>query len=281
MSLRAIGPVLATALAAGAGVTLVTAAAQVVAEVGSGQVTIADVRAELQEERASGSAAVVAHSLTPDGRAEVVDRLVSRQLMAAAAARDGLAADPDVKSRIDRAVSRILAAEYEQRVARKADTSETALRAYYDAHQPDFQGPPRVRARHVLFKTREDAAAARAQLLKGADFAALAREKSVDPYSRDNGGDLGWISAGTMVKSFEDALFALKPGEISDLVESNYGFHVIRVDELQPAAVRAFGLVRDEIRDRMLKASLAEATAGLRKQFTVKLYPDALKALER
>lgn len=268
-------------LAAAALVTGALAAGQVVAEVGSRQVTLDDLRSELQQERASGTAATISRSLTAAGRAEAVDRLIARQLMAEAATREGLAADPGVKARIDRAVSNILAAEYEQRIAQMADTSEAALRAYYDAHQAEFQGPPRVRARQMLFKTRADAEAARADLLAGADFIALAKQRSVDPYSRENGGDLGWISAGTMVQSFEEALFALKPGEISEVVESNYGFHLIRVDDVQPAAVRAFALVRDEIRDRVLKGALAESTSALKKQFTVKVYPEALKALER
>ena len=256
-------------------------AGQLVAEVGTRKVTLEDVKLELQQERASGSAADMARSLTAAGRAEVVDRLVARQLMAEAGARDGLAEDPAVKAEIDRTVTRILADEYEKRLARKVDTSDAALRAYYDAHQAEFQGPPRVRARHMLFKTRGDAEAARTELLQGGDFAAVARQRSIDPYSRENGGDLGWISAGTMVQTFEDALFKLKAGEISGIVESNYGFHLIRVDDVQPAAVRAFALVRDEIRERLLKASLEASAADLKKQFPVKVYPEALKALER
>lgn len=280
MSPRAANVLGALAIAATAGAAAL-GAGQVVADVGAHQVTLDDVKAALREERASGSASLMARSLTPAGRAEVVDSLVARQLMAEAASRDGLAAEPGVKSRIDRAVSRILAEEYEKRLTQQADTSDAALRAYYDAHQGEFQGPPRVRARHLLLKTREDAAAARAGLLKGADFVATAKERSVDAYTRDKGGDLGWISAGTMVKAFEDALFALAPGQVSDVVESSYGFHVIRVDEVQPAAVRAFALVRDEIRDRLLRNALDASTADLKKQFPVKVYPDALKALER
>jgi len=256
-------------------------AAQVVAEVGSRRVTLEDLKEELQEERASGTAAALARSVTPAGRAEAVDRLVARHLMAEAATRDGLAGDPDVKARIDRVVSRILAAEYERRLIRTIETSEDALRAYYEAHRAEFQDPPRVRARHILLATREEAAAVRAEIARGADFAALARERSVDRYSRENGGDLGWISAGTMVKSFEDALFALESGATSDVVESTYGFHLIRVDEVQPGGVRAFALVRDEIRGRVLKAAIDAATAALKKDFPVTVYPDALKALER
>jgi peptidyl-prolyl cis-trans isomerase C len=264
-----------------AGAAAAGAAGQVLADVGARQVTIADLKAELQEQRAGGSAAAIARSVTADGRAAALDRLVARQLMAQAATRDGLGDDPAVKARIDAAVGRILAVAYEERLLRTTDTSDEALRAYFDAHQQDFRAPPRVRARHVLLATREAAAAARADLVKGADFATVARERSVDPYTRETGGDLGWISAGTMVKPFEDALFALAAGGVSEVVESSYGFHVIRADEIKPGGVPSFGLVRDEVRARVLDAALEASTAALKRQYVVTVHPDALKALER
>lgn len=276
-----IRPAVLTALLTAAGAAAAGAAAQVLADVGARQITVADLRTELQAQRSIGTAAAIASSVTPEGRAAALDRLVVRQLMSLGATRDGLAEDPAVKARIDDAVGRILASAYEERLVRTTDTSDAALRAYFDAHQQDFMAPPRVRARHILVPTREAAEAVRAELSKGADFAALATERSIDTYTRTNGGDLGWISAGTMVKPFEDALFALAAGGVSPVVQSSYGFHVIRADEVKPAGVPAFALVRDEVRERVLDAARAASTDALKKQFAVKVYPEALKALER
>jgi len=118
--------------------------------------------------------------------------------------------------------------------------SETELKAYYDAHPDQFKHGERVKASHILVgikegvTTEEKASAKRkaeailAQLKGGADFAKLAAEKSDDPGSKGQGGELGFFRKGQMVKEFEDAAFALKPGEMSGVVESKFGYHIIK-----------------------------------------------------
>ncbi len=121
--------------------------------------------------------------------------------------------------------------------------SQEEVRRYYDEHPTEFEF---VHARHILVKIdpaatpeQKEAAKQKAQgilekIRGGADFAAIAKESSEDPGSAPNGGDLGMFGRGQMVKPFEDAAFALKPGEMSDLVETQYGFHIIRVEEHAP-----------------------------------------------
>lgn len=134
---------------------------------------------------------------------------------------------------------------------------DDVLKALYEAEKSSrFTTQEERHAAHILigFGTDKDAARAKAeslakQLAEGADFAALAREQSEDPGSKDAGGDLGWIKRGQMTQAFEDALFGLDAGKTSAPVETEFGYHLIRVLEIKPPTVRAFDdpTVREEL----------------------------------
>jgi len=137
--------------------------------------------------------------------------------------------------------------------------SEESLHAYYEEHVAEYHVPEKRRARHILFRVEEgDATEAKAakkaeaekvlqQLRQGADFATMAKKYSEDS-SKDRGGDLGFFSRGQMVPTFEESTFSLKPGEISSIVESPFGFHIIKVEEVQPEKTRSFAEVSPTIR---------------------------------
>jgi len=141
-----------------------------------------------------------------------------------------------------------------------AAPSDDEVKAYYDEHRDDrFTAPEEIRARHILIKLPPGAdekarAAARtkaddvlAKVKKGADFAKLAQEVSEDPGSASKGGDLGLFARGHMVPAFDAAAFALEPGTVSDVVETPFGFHVIKVEEKLPGGPKPLEAVRDEI----------------------------------
>jgi peptidyl-prolyl cis-trans isomerase D len=137
--------------------------------------------------------------------------------------------------------------------------SDAELQAFYNAHLADYQVKDQVRARHILIAVPEgsdaakDAAAkAKAEgLLKqirgGADFAALAKANSDDPGSKDTGGELGFFTKGKMVPAFEQAAFALQPGQTSDLVKTSFGYHIIQVEEKQTAHTKTLDEVKSQI----------------------------------
>jgi peptidyl-prolyl cis-trans isomerase D len=137
--------------------------------------------------------------------------------------------------------------------------TDADLQRLYTQNQEAFRTPERVKARHILLKTQgkpaSEEAAIRAKgesLLKqikgGADFAKLAKENSEDPGSAANGGDLGdWITHGQMVPEFDKAIFALKVGETSDLVKTQYGYHIVQTLARQDAGIRTFAEVRNEL----------------------------------
>jgi len=148
------------------------------------------------------------------------------------------------------------------------------LLAYYEEHQDEFLQGEQAHARHILIRvapdaTEEERAAAQlraesvATLAKqGADFAELASIHSEDPGSRNKGGDLGWFGRGRMVKEFEDAVFAAKPGDIIGPVKSQFGYHIIRVEAFRPEHQQPFDEVEDQVRFRVLEGrATAEAEA--------------------
>ncbi len=148
----------------------------------------------------------------------------------------------------------------------QADTaiSDSALLAEFQQRQPNAQ----IRARHVLFRIPQNATPAqrdsvlalarqvREQAVTGTDFAALATQYSQDPGSAQQGGDLGFFGRGQMVGPFEEAAFALEPGQVSDLVETPYGIHIIKVEERQ---LPDFESNRDAFRQQVVQARIAEA----------------------
>jgi peptidyl-prolyl cis-trans isomerase D len=145
--------------------------------------------------------------------------------------------------------------------AKVADTiqiSDAQIQGYYNAHKDEYRTPERVHARHILLSTankpkdevpkiQAQAEALLKQIKGGADFAELAKKSSQDPGSAQKGGDLGWVSRGQMVKPFEDAVFTLKPNEISNVVTTEYGFHIIQVLEKQPAHLQTLDEVKPAI----------------------------------
>jgi peptidyl-prolyl cis-trans isomerase D len=145
------------------------------------------------------------------------------------------------------------------------------LERYYNNNVEQFSNPEQVRASHILLKTEgKDEAAVRkqaesllAQVKGGADFAALATKYSEDDVSKARGGDLDFFGRGSMVKPFEDAAFALEPGQVSDLVQTTYGFHIIKGAEKRPAGRRPFAEVRDQIAEQLKWQQAQERATAL------------------
>ena len=170
--------------------------------------------------------------------------------------------------------------------------SDDELRKYYAENETRYTVPEERRASHILVKADKDAPAderakakAKAQSLldelkkPGTVFADLARKNSDDPGSAAKGGDLDFFSRGAMVKPFEDAAYALKPGETSGLVESDFGYHIIRLTELRGGQKRGFDAVRPEIEDEVKKQLAAKRFAEAAVDFTNMVYEqsDSLK----
>lgn len=152
----------------------------------------------------------------------------------------------------------------------KTVVSEAEIRAFYDKNQEKFKQDETVKASHILIgvdskasaddknKAREKAEKLRKELVAGADFATLAKGNSTCPSSKQ-GGDLGFFGKGQMVPPFEKAAFALKPGEISDVVETTFGYHIIKLTERKPASTTDFKDVKTKIEEFLKGQKVNEA----------------------
>ena len=144
-------------------------------------------------------------------------------------------------------------------VRQQVTVPEADIEAFYKQNQVQYSTPEQIRASHILLKTEgKDEAAVRKQaedLLQrvkaGADFAALAKQHSEDEVSSTKGGDLDYFGRGAMVPEFEASAFAMKTGDVSDLVKTSFGFHIIKVVDRREAATRALADVRTEIEDQL------------------------------
>ena len=192
----------------------------------------------------------------------LLDNVISSRLMVEAARKQGLESEDDVKQRIQRAADRVLTEAYLTRLIDNAVTDE-ALKAAYDDFKTSFTPEEEVRARHILVATEDEAKAIKAELDKGGDFAKIAADKSTDPGAA-NGGDLGFFTADRMVKPFADAAFAMKPGEISDPVQSQFGWHVIKLEERRKQPVPSFEDKKQELEVQLQREAVDDALEALK-----------------
>ncbi|MCH7665926.1 MAG: peptidyl-prolyl cis-trans isomerase [Acidobacteria bacterium] len=155
-----------------------------------------------------------------------------------------------------------------KRVRNSLAVAPDEVQAYYDGHPDEFDQPEQVRARHILLQVNAERSAEEARRLlqeakqrvaSGEDFAALAAELSEDPGSKTSGGDLGFFGRGAMVEAFETAAFSTPAGQMTEPVETDFGFHLIEVLEHNPGGVRPFDEVEAGIRQRLLVERSSEA----------------------
>ncbi len=223
------------------------------------------------QEITAGNVALFYLSLPPQYREmpmeqvfpQLVERLVDQKLIAAAAQKAGIPARPDVKARLLMLQEGMFNQIYmEDRI--KAEITEDKLRDAYQKMVALETKKEEVRARHILVKTKEEALAIIGRIGKGEDFAALAKEKSTGPSGR-SGGDLGFFAADQMVPPFSEAAFALKQGEVTrEPVKTQFGWHVIKVEERRISGARRFEEVADGLRQQMTESVFEKEIQELR-----------------
>ena len=271
-ALLALAPITATAQDAAPAEPAQVTPDTVVATVAGEAITEADLAfaaEDLQQE--------LAQMPPEDRKAFLLTVLIDMKVMAKAA-RDAQMDQTDIFERRlayleERALRRAFFAE---QIASKV--TDEAIQAAYDQMIAGFEPQEEVHARHILVATLEDAQAIKAELESGKPFEVLAMEKSTDPSAAQNGGDLGFFQRGQMVKPFEDAAFALNEGEVSEPIESQFGWHVIRLEEKRQSAPPTLDQLRPQLQQQVMFQAFEDSVGTLKDGITIDIPDEALAA---
>ncbi|MBI1777322.1 MAG: peptidylprolyl isomerase [Proteobacteria bacterium] len=194
----------------------------------------------------------------------LVDRLVDLKLIAAAGRTLKLQDDPQLKHRLVNFEDRLIQESYLTKEVQKQVTDDK-LKQRYAKFVADNPGQEEVSARHILLQSEDEAKAVIAELKNGADFAEVARKKSIDPSAKTGGGDLGYFTKDQMVPEFSEVAFKLAKGQTSEQpVKSSFGWHVIRVEDKRRSQPPSFEEAREELTSELSQQIITDVVKQLR-----------------
>jgi len=200
---------------------------------------------------------------SPEMRDAIKQQMINRELMTQEAAKRGLDKNPEIAARLSFSRQDVLSNAYIQEVLRANPVTDDAVKKEYERIKA--QSAKEYKTRHILVEKEDEAKDIIAQLKKGASFEKLAAEKSNDPGSKANGGDLDWSMPSRFVKPFGDAMAKLKKGQITDTpVHTNFGWHVIRVDDERAAKLPGFDEAKPQVQQGLQNQAVEKAIADLR-----------------
>jgi peptidyl-prolyl cis-trans isomerase C len=181
-----------------------------------------------------------------------VESIVNQKLLYAEAAKLNYDKDPAVQKQLDEARKELMIKAYlKKEIEDQVKVTDEDAKKYFEANKDKFKEPEKIMAYHILVDNEAEAKDILAKLKGGADFAALAKEKSKCP-SKEKGGELGLLGKGQTVPEFEQAAFALQPGQLSDVVKTQFGYHIIKVTEKQPEKIMAYDTVKDQLKQMLV-----------------------------
>ena len=221
---------------------------KVLAEVNGSNITTADFNRELK----NLPDYLKAMANTPEGRKEMLDTMVVRELILQQATKDGLDKGPEIEEKLQDLKKRLIVESYlKKKVESESQISDADVQKFYEQNKDKFKTGEQVRASHILVKTEKEAKDILAKIKAGGNFEELAKKYSTDS-SAAKGGDLGWFGKGSMVPVFEKAVLALKEGQISGIVKSDFGYHIIKLTGKRPAGIRPLEEVKDQIKGAIM-----------------------------
>lgn len=215
-------------------------------------------------------------AIANEQKAKFLDEMINEKLFLKEAYKRGVDRNKDVKDLLDEAKKKIIVAKFvEDEITKNTEISDKEIEEYYRLHKKEFVTPERYKASHILVSTEPEAKSVLDRLNKGEDFAAIAKEVSID-LSKTNGGDLGYFTEGQMIPDFEAACFKLEVGRTSGIVKTQFGYHIIKLTDKKPSQVKTLNEVSDQIKLRLLdmkkREKLEDVIKKLREKASITIY---------
>jgi peptidyl-prolyl cis-trans isomerase C len=199
-------------------------------------------------------------------RNAVINELVGSELAYQEAVKQGIDKNPDLMIAEEIGHRKLVVNAFLQDFMKKNPVSDTDTKDAYEQYKKEL-GDKEYSARHILVKTEAEATDILAQIKKGGDFGKLAKEKSLDPGSKEKGGDLGWFSPAGMVKPFSDAVTGLKKGEVTAApIQTQFGWHVIKLIDTRATQVPSYDKVKDGLERTLQQRKLEKMMIGLKEK---------------
>jgi peptidyl-prolyl cis-trans isomerase C len=259
----------------------------VVAQVGDNKITLDDLKARLQET----PAAYQQYIASAEGRRQFLNLLIREKVLLSEAKSLGISRDPAYQTAVEKYKndSKRRLQEYEEtlqvesalRRLRATDlaVTDTEVDKYYTDHRDEYDKPVEILASHILVSSEQDAQTALARIKSGEPFEKVAREMSKDPATAIHGGKLTPFHRGMLPPEFEDAAFALKPGELSGIVKTQFGFHIIKILGEKQLPARSGADIKEDVRSKLERDKFNQWVAAKQATLGVKVDDQAMAAL--
>jgi peptidyl-prolyl cis-trans isomerase C len=186
------------------------------------------------------------------GKKNYLDRLVVKKLLLKEASKAKIESDKEFQDRVNDIKEQLLIeALLKKKITADTQMSEDDLKKYYEEHKEEFKKDREINTRHILLKTEEEAKQVQAKVQKGEDFTELAKKYSIDPNVKTTGGEIGFQPKGSLIPEYETAAFKLnKVGQVTGIVKTQFGFHIIRLEGVKPPSYVPFEEVKDFIKQK-------------------------------
>ena len=209
------------------------------------------------------------HPDSPERTQAIKEELINREVLAQAAKKRGIDKDPEIQMQMDMARQAVLVRALFENEMKQHPVSDADLEKQYEQFKGSM-GTNEYKVRHILVDKEDDAKAIIAELNKGGDFAKIAKEKSKDPGSKDNGGDLDWGPSARYVAPFANAVTSMQKGQTTQTpVKTDFGYHVIRLDDVRPLQVPPFSELKEQFRQRAQQQQIQRLVMDLRQKAKV------------
>ena len=215
--------------------------------------------------------------LKKDNKVKVLDQMINEEIIYQAASKSDLKQNEAYKTKLKEAEKQLenvkrqtlISLYMDENINSVVTVTDKEVLNYYNTNPDKFQAIEQRKAKHILVKTDQEAKSILSKIKRGQKFEKLAAQYSIDPTAK-NEGDLGWFSKGQLVPEFEKSVYTLRKGRISGVVKTQFGYHIIKLDDIKVIPKRDFSQVKDQIKNVVLNEKRDSKTAELIKSLTEK-----------